>query len=149
MTSTNPQSLNQNTDRPRSTVGDAAQRSSRRPSQPRFVLQPVVLDDTAPSDTDEQRIELTASDESIEPEAIDAETRPRPQTLAPDESTILHDVGTRSGSQGSADRMCTTPPECHAPPPERLAIIGALVVCGAIAIALFIALLLTRMPPVA
>lgn len=149
MTSTNPQSLNQNADRPRSTVGDASQQSSRRPSQPRFVLQPVVLDDTAPSDVSDQRIAPAASDADIERQAINAETRQYTLTPTLDELTVSRDADTRNGSQERTDQTRVAPPERRASLPDRLAIIGALVVCGVIAIALFVTLLLTGMPPVA
>jgi hypothetical protein len=133
MTSINSQGHDQQTDRPGSTDRLASQRSGRRPSQPRFILQPVVLDDTAtvttgrPSDT-------FGMNEETGNQAPSAEER------QPDRLNEL------SGSRRAPRK--DVPLDYRIPMPGRHAIIGALLVCGVIAIMLFVTLLLTGRGPV-
>jgi hypothetical protein len=133
MTSINSQGHDQQTDRPGSTDRLASQRSGRRPSQPRFILQPVVLDDTAtvttgrPSDT-------FGMNEETGNQAPSAEER------QPDRLNEL------SGSRRAPRK--DVPLDYRIPMPGRHAIIGALLVCSVIAIMLFVTLLLTGRGPV-
>ncbi|WP_448539662.1 hypothetical protein [Roseiflexus sp.] len=133
MTSINSQGHDQQTDRPGSTDRLASQRSGRRPSQPRFILQPVVLDDTAtvttgrPSDT-------FGMNEETGNQAPSAEER------QPDRLNEL------SGSRRAPRK--DVPLDYRIPMPGRHAIIGALLVCGVIAIMLFVTLLLAGRAPV-
>jgi hypothetical protein len=133
MTSINSQGHDQQTDRPGSTDRLASQRSGRRPSQPRFILQPVVLDDTAtvttgrPSDT-------FGMNEETGNQAPSAEER------QPDRLNEL------SGSRRAPRK--DVPLDYRIPMPGRHAIIGVLLVCGVIAIMLFVTLLLAGRAPV-
>jgi|GEM_PF-2546085 len=133
MTSINSQGHDQQTDRPGSTDRLASQRSGRRPSQPRFILQPVVLDDTAtvttgrPSDT-------FGMNEETGNQAPSAEER------QPDRLNEL------SGSRRAPRK--DVPLDYRIPMPGRHAIIGALLVCGVIAIMLLVTLLLAGRAPV-
>lgn len=133
MTSTNSQSHDQQTDRPGSTDRLASQRSGRRPSQPRFVLQLVVLDDTAtgttgrPSDTFGMNEETGNQTPPAEERQLD-----RLNELGDGRRALSKDI----------------PLDYRIPMPGRHAIIGALLVCSAIAIMLFVALLLVGRAPV-
>lgn len=149
MKSTNLQILDQDVDQPRGTIGNAAGRSLRRSSQPRFVLQPVVFDDRAALDTSDRYIEPAASDDAIGREAMVAAGCPCSPIFAPNELPVAHDVRSWRGS-------CTGDDQTHAPLIDRRvllrgrsAIIGALFVCSVIAIALFVTLLLAGRAPVA
>ncbi|MDW8146343.1 MAG: hypothetical protein RMJ48_08590 [Roseiflexaceae bacterium] len=139
MKTTNPQSLDQDVDQPRNTFRHTTRRSSSRPSQPRFVLQPVVLDDPAPSDTDDRRLEAAASGEKTGHEAVGTEPYRCASTSRLDAAP---DPGSQHGSQESTDQARMMPLDRHASSPGRPTILGALFVCGVIAIALFVTLLL-------
>jgi len=133
MTSINSQGHDQQTDRPGSTDRLASQRSGRRPSQPRFILQPVVLDDTAtvttgrPSDTFGMNEETGNQAPSAEERQLDRLNELSGSRRAPRKDVLL---------------------DYRIPMPGRHAIIGALLVCGVIAIMLFVTLLLTGRGPV-
>ena len=133
MTSTNSQSHDQQADRPGSTDRLASQRSGRRPSQPRFILQPVVLDDTAtvttgrPSDTFGMNEETGNQTPPAEERQLDRLNELSGSRRAPRKDVLL---------------------DYRIPMPGRHAIIGALLVCGVIAIMLFVTLLLTGRGPV-
>jgi hypothetical protein len=133
MTSTNSQGHDQQTDRPGSTDRLASQRTSRRPSQPRFVLQPVVLDDNA-TVTTERTSDTFGMNEQTGNEAPTTEERQldRLNELHNSQRTPRKDV----------------PLDYRIPMPGRHAMIGALLVCGVIAIMLFVTLLLTGRGPV-
>jgi len=133
MTSTNSRSHDQQADRPGSTDRLASQRSGRRPSQPRFILQPVVLDDTAtvttgrPSDTFGMNEETGNQTPPAEERQLDRLNELSGSRRAPRKDVLL---------------------DYRIPMPGRHAIIGALLVCGVIAIMLFVTLLLTGRGPV-
>jgi len=133
MTSINSQGHDQQTDRPGSTDRLASQRSGRRPSQPRFILQPVVLDDTAtvttgrPSDTFGMNEETGNQTPPAEERQLDRLNELSGSRRAPRKDVLL---------------------DYRIPMPGRHAIIGALLVCGVIAIMLFVTLLLTGRGPV-
>ena len=133
MTSINSQGHDQQTDRPGSTDRLASQRSGRRPSQPRFILQPVVLDDNA-TVTTERPSDTFGMNEQTGNQAPSAEER------QPDRLNEL------SGSRRAPRK--DVPLDYPIPMPGRHAIIGALLVCGVIAIMLFVTLLLTGRGPV-
>ncbi len=132
MTSTNSQGHDQQTDRPSSTDRLASQRTGRRPSQPRFVLQPVVLDDTA-TGTAQRTSDTFGMNEQIGDQALSAEER------QPDRLNELRNSG--------APRK-DVPLDYRIPMPGRRAIIGALLVFSMIAIMLFVTLLLAGRGPV-
>ncbi len=146
MKSTSRQSLDQHADRSRSTVGNTTQRSSRRSSQPKFVLQPVVLDDTSPSAQHHQGPEAEVTEAEIEGETIVADPSQRVSVVTSDAAP---NAGNRRGAREGVDRTRTTLLERRMSLPGRSAIIGALFICGVIAIALFVTLLLTGRAPIA
>jgi hypothetical protein len=133
MTSTNSQSHDQQTDQPRSTDRLASQRTGRRPSQPRFVLQPVVLDDNA-TVTTERPSDTFGMNEQTGNQAPSAEER------QPDRLNEL------SGSRRAPRK--DVPLDYRIPMPGRHAIISALLVCSVIAIMLLVTLLLAGRAPV-
>ena len=133
MTSINSQGHDQQTDRPGSTDRLASQRSGRRPSQPRFILQPVVLDDTAtvttgrPSDTFGMNEETGNQTPPAEERQLDRLNELSGSRRAPRKDVLL---------------------DYRIPMPGRHAIIGALLVCSVIAIMLLVTLLLAGRAPV-
>jgi len=133
MTSTNSQSHDQQTDRPGSTDRLASQRSGRRPSQPRFVLQPVVLDDTATGTTGRPSDTFGMNEETG-------------NQTPPAEEQQLDRLNELSGSRRAPRK--DIPLDYRIPMPGRHAIISALLVCSVIAIMLLVTLLLAGRAPV-
>ncbi|MGQ9550081.1 MAG: hypothetical protein ACUVSY_06400 [Roseiflexus sp.] len=133
MTSTNSQSHDQPTDRSRKADRYASQRPGKRPSQPRFVLQPVVLDDTA-TVTNDQESDVSSTNEQFQHETPFVEER---------QINRLHELRD-SRRTPRKDALLNRYIEM----PGRHAIIGALLLCSVIAIMLFVTLLLTGRGPV-
>lgn len=144
MKSTNPQSPDRSTDRSHSADGRMSRPSSRRSSQPKFVLQPVVLDDAAAPDPNDQRNEPEESMHTT----MDAMGSQDNATWLADEVTATPGAAS-SRRTGSRDQTRTTPVDQYPSPPGRPVIIGALFVCGVIAVVLFVTLLLAGRAPVA
>ena len=133
MTSINSQGHDQQTDRPGSTDRLAPQRTSRRPSQPRFVLQPVVLDDNA-TVTTERTSDTFGMNEQTGNEAPTTEERQ------------LDRLNELSGSRRAPRKDVLL--DYRIPMPGRHTIIGVLLVCSVIAVMLFVTLLLVGRVPV-
>ena len=133
MTSINSQGHDQQTDRPGSTDRLASQQSGRRPSQPRFVLQPVVLDDTAPVTTGRPSDTFGMNEENG-------------NQTPPAEERQLDRLNELSGSRRAPRKDVLL--DYRIPMPGRHAIIGALLVCSVIAIMLLVTLLLAGRAPV-
>lgn len=127
MTPSNSQRHDQQASQPRSTNGLAPQRTGRRPSQPRFVLQPVVLDDTVTATTG-QPSDVSGMNEQPENEApCAAERQPGGLNELRDSQHVPHK---------------NTPLDHRILMTGRYAMIGTLLICGVIAIMLFLTLLL-------
>ncbi|GIW00724.1 hypothetical protein [Roseiflexus sp.] len=147
MTPTNPQSLDQNAEKTQSAFGSAAQHSSRRPSQPRIVLQPVVLDDMAPSTPDIPRLEDMTESE-IGHKTRDVEEEQRNPVQARSVANILRADRRKRRSHDGTDQTRMMLLDYRISLPGRPVIIGALFICGVIAVALFVTLLLAAKAPI-